>query len=212
MKTAGKILKESRVEKQIRLDQVAKETKIRKKYLIALEKDDYQSLPSVTTTKGFIRNYAQYLGLNSEKMVAVFKRDCQRIQEQKQVFPFREDLNKQFKWSPRKSLFLIIILFVFSLLTYFGYQYHGLLGKPNLEVYSPIDNQQFSENQIIVKGKIAADNSVSVNGNLTQVSDQGEFSYRLLLSSGENEIIIEVANRLGRKNKQVRTVYYNKTN
>lgn len=210
MKTAGQILKEKREEKRISLDGVAQETKIRKPYLVALEKDDYQSLPSVTTSKGFIRNYAQFLGLNPEKMVAIFKRDYRR-KEQKSVFPLRRDLNKQFKWSPKKTLIAVVGLFIFVFLAYLAYQYHGLLGKPRLEIYSPTDNQRVTESQVVVKGRTDPDNSVSVNRNLTQLNDQGEFSYRLRLVSGENKIVVEATNRLGRKSSQARTVYFSKS-
>lgn len=210
MKTAGQILKENRIKKEINLNDVTRETKIRKPYLLALEKDDYQSLPSVATTKGFIKNYAQFLGLEPERVVAIFKRDYRRTQEQKGVFPPRVDLNKQFKWSPKKTLILVVALFVLAFLTYLVYQYHGLLGRPRLEIYSPVDNQQVIEEQIVIEGKTNPDNSVTINSSLTQLNEQGEFSYRFRLVSGENKIVIEATNRLGRKTRQTRTVYFSR--
>ena len=210
MKTAGQILKEKRKEKGIKLGEVAQETKIRKQYLIALEKDDYQSLSSAAVIKGFMRNYAQFLDLNPERVIAIFKRDYRRTKEQKPVFPLRKDLTKQFKWSPKKTLILVVALFIFGFLTYLGYQYHGLLGRPGLEIISPADNQTVTEEQIVIEGKTDPDNSVSINGDLTQLNDQGEFSYRLRLASGENKIVIEAINRIGRKTRQTRTVYLNK--
>ena len=210
MKTAGQILKENRERKEISLDDVARETKIRKPYLIALEKDDFQSLPSIATIKGFIRNYALFLSLEPNEIIAIFKRDYRRLQEQKGIFLPRIDLDKQFKWTPKRTLILVVILFVVLFSAYLAYQYHGLLGKPSLEVYSPTDNQQVSEEQIVAVGKTNPDNSVSINGNLTRLDDQGEFNYRLRLISGENKIVIEATNRLGKKAKIVRTVYLNK--
>lgn len=210
MKTAGQILKEARKKKQIELNEVAQETKIRKPYLLALEKDDFQSLPSIATIKGFIRNYAQFLGLRPERVIAVFKRDYRRAQEQKGIFPPRIDLSEQFKWTPRKTLITTIALFIIAFLAYLTYQYHGLLGRPSLEIYLSADNQQITEEQIVVKGKTDSDNSVMINGNLAQVDDQGEFNYRLRLTFGENKIVIEVVNRLGRKARQTRTVYLSK--
>jgi len=210
MKTAGQILKENRLKRQIGLDEVARETKIRKRYLADLEKDDYQSLPSLATIKGFIRNYAQFLGLEPEKVVAVFKRDYRRTQEQKIVFPPKIDLNKQFKWNPKKTLIVVVALFIVAFLTYLAYQYQGLLGKPRLEIDSPVDNQLVTEEQIVVEGRTDPDNSVTINGSLTQLSERGEFVYRLRLISGENKIVIETTNRLGRKTRQTRTVYLNK--
>lgn len=210
MKTSGQILKENRTKKEISLDEVAQETKIRKRYLSALEKDDYQPLPSLATIKGFIRNYAQFLDLEPEKVAAVFKRDYRRTQEQKIVFPPKIGLNKQFKWSPRKTLILIVTLFIVVFSTYLAYQYHGLLGRPRMEIYSPADNQQVIEEQIVVEGKTDPDNSVTINGSLTQLNNKGEFVYRLRLISGENKIVIETTNRLGRKTRQTRTVYFSK--
>ncbi|MBU3957223.1 hypothetical protein KKI19_03070 [Patescibacteria group bacterium] len=101
-------------------------------------------------------------------------------------------------------------MFIIVFLTYLAYQYHGLLGKPSLEIYSPVDNQQVNEEQIMIKGKTNPDNSVTINDSLAQLNDQGEFSYRLRLVSGENKIVVEAINRLGRKTRQTRTIYFGK--
>jgi len=210
MKTAGQILKENRQKKKVKLDQVAQGTKIRKRYLVALEKDNYQLFSSIVTIKGFLRNYAQFLGSNPEKILAVFKRDYRQTQGQKLIFQSKTNLYRQFGWSPKKTLVLIVVLFVIALLSYLGYQYYAFLGRPGLEIYSPTDSQQATEEQIIVKGKTNPDNSVAINGYLIRLDDQGEFNYRLRLISGENKIVVEVTNRLGRKTRQERTVYFNK--
>ncbi|HUV42741.1 MAG TPA: helix-turn-helix domain-containing protein [Patescibacteria group bacterium] len=212
MKTAGQILREKRKKKGLSLDEIAQEIKIRKQYLIALEKDRYQFFPSITTNRGFIRNYAQYLGLEPDRVLAVFRRDYQRTQEQKLVLPSGESLNKQFRWSPRKTLISLVALFIIIFLTYLGYQYHSLLGKPRLEVYSPIDNEKIVNEEVLIEGGTDPDNSVTINGRLTQLDEEGKFSYRLRLTSGENKIVIEATNRIGRKTKQTRTIYYSKTN
>lgn len=210
MKTAGQILKESRRKKRISLDQIAQETKIRKRYLAALEKDDYQSIPSVTTAKGLMRNYAQFLGIEPEGILAVFRRDYRRIQEQKLVLQPGDDLDKGVKWNPKKSLILVVVLFALAFSAYLVYQYHSLLGNPGIEIYSPEDKKQTVENQLQVKGRTDPDNSVSINGNLVRLNNQGEFNYRLRLTSGENEIVIEATSRLGKKTRETRTVYLNK--
>ena len=75
MKTAGEILKQTRKKKRISLKRAAKETKIHFQYLQALEEDNYQKLPSLTSAKGFLKNYAEFLGLSSIKIMALFRRD-----------------------------------------------------------------------------------------------------------------------------------------
>lgn len=61
--TTGQLLKSRREEKGISLDQAVQETRIRLSYLKALEEDDLDSFPGSTYRKGFLHNYAQFLGI-----------------------------------------------------------------------------------------------------------------------------------------------------
>ncbi len=63
----GSELKKIREELQIPLEQVASDTRIRLSILQDLEDDAYSELSSSTQTKGFLRLYAQYLGLGNIK-------------------------------------------------------------------------------------------------------------------------------------------------
>ena len=63
----GSELKKIREELQIPLEQVASDTRIRLSILQDLEDDAYSELSSSTQTKGFLRLYAQYLGLGNKK-------------------------------------------------------------------------------------------------------------------------------------------------
>ena len=65
MKTVGSILKEARTARNITLAQTEEATKIRLKFLKAIESDDYSGLPSLSYAKGFVKNYSEYLGLDS---------------------------------------------------------------------------------------------------------------------------------------------------
>ena len=57
---------EARERKGVDLLRAERETKIRVKYLSALESGEYADLPGAVYTKGFLRNYALYLGLDPE--------------------------------------------------------------------------------------------------------------------------------------------------
>lgn len=63
----GSELKKIREEHKIPLEQVASDTRIRLSILQDLEDDAYSELSSSTQTKGFLRLYAQYLGLGNKK-------------------------------------------------------------------------------------------------------------------------------------------------
>ncbi|NLE94050.1 MAG: helix-turn-helix domain-containing protein, partial [Chloroflexi bacterium] len=63
----GSQLKKIREEHAIPLEQVASETRIRLSILHDLEDDAYSELSSSTQTKGFLRLYAQYLGIDPDE-------------------------------------------------------------------------------------------------------------------------------------------------
>jgi hypothetical protein len=68
----GSSLREARTRRQISIAQVEQATKIRGKYLRALEEEQFDMLPSQTYVKGFLRTYADYLGLDGQLYVDEF--------------------------------------------------------------------------------------------------------------------------------------------
>jgi len=69
MQTIGQRLKAAREEKQLTLDKVFEATRIRVAYLRALELDDLSSMPSPVQARGYLRNYAEYLGLDLDQLL-----------------------------------------------------------------------------------------------------------------------------------------------
>ena len=65
----GSSLREARVRRGVELAQVAAETRIRTRYLQALEDERFELLPGSVYGKGFLRAYADYLGLESQLFV-----------------------------------------------------------------------------------------------------------------------------------------------
>jgi transcriptional regulator with XRE-family HTH domain len=65
----GEELRRSREVREVSLESIAAATKISVRYLTALEKGDYSRLPAPVFTRGFIRAYAGYLGLDPDEMV-----------------------------------------------------------------------------------------------------------------------------------------------
>jgi cytoskeleton protein RodZ len=65
----GNSLREARVRRGIEFPQAELATKIRGKYLRALEEEHFEVLPAETYVKGFLRTYAEYLGLDGQLYV-----------------------------------------------------------------------------------------------------------------------------------------------
>jgi len=68
----GSSLREARERRNLSYGQVEAETAIRTRYIRALEDEDFHILPGPTYTKGFLRAYAEYLGLDGQPFVDEF--------------------------------------------------------------------------------------------------------------------------------------------
>lgn len=69
----GEILREAREKRGLSLSDVENETKIRSKYLAALESEDFKEIPGDAYVLGFLRNYARFLNLDSDQIVNSYK-------------------------------------------------------------------------------------------------------------------------------------------
>ncbi|MHB8870033.1 MAG: helix-turn-helix domain-containing protein [Thermoleophilia bacterium] len=68
----GDTLREARIRQDLTLKDAEDALKIRGKYLQALEQDDFEVLPGATFVRAFLRTYAEYLGLDSDVLVAEY--------------------------------------------------------------------------------------------------------------------------------------------
>jgi cytoskeletal protein RodZ len=80
MESIGEKLRQAREEKGYTLEQVARETHIAKRFLSAMEEEDFDIFPGEPYLLGFLRTYTEFLELDSQEMVALYKN--LKIQEQ----------------------------------------------------------------------------------------------------------------------------------
>jgi transcriptional regulator with XRE-family HTH domain len=135
----GERLVAAREARGIDLLRAERETKIRRTYLAALERGDYAALPGAVYVRGFLRNYATYLGLDAEEAVAQWHRDAPAgVPEPAIVMP-------QALTAPRKGLVLssgvvvaaVVTLVVLAILAYIGFQLIRFSEPPPLSVVDP---------------------------------------------------------------------------
>jgi cytoskeletal protein RodZ len=72
----GQRLKQTREARYLTLERASEDTRIRVLFLQALEADDYSVIPSAAQGRGFLRNYAEYLELNIDEMIAEIQRNA----------------------------------------------------------------------------------------------------------------------------------------
>lgn len=205
MKTVGEMLKESRLSKGFSLAYIEQATKIRLKFLEAIENDDYSSLPSPAYAKGFVKNYSEFLNLNSQKILAFFRRQNKEI-PRSSLLPkgIGEPLNRSWlQLTPGRFLALLLVGLVGAFLFYFGIQYRRLRQPPLLIITTP-QNQTITVNKRVeIVGRTDPDATVTVNSASVLVRSDGSFFDQVSLESGVNKITIIATSRLGKSTTSV---------
>ena len=69
MASVGQQLQKARLAKGLTADEVAKALKLSPRQVVAMEDDNWSSLPCNTIIRGFVRNYARLLGLNADSLM-----------------------------------------------------------------------------------------------------------------------------------------------
>lgn len=73
----GAILRQARTRREVELSEVEAATRIRLKYLRAIEAEDWDALPESVYARGFIRTYASFLGLDGERLAEEYRREVE---------------------------------------------------------------------------------------------------------------------------------------
>jgi cytoskeletal protein RodZ len=102
----GNSLREARLRQEYELPRVEADTKIRAKYLRALEEERFDVLPGETYVKGFLRTYAEYLGLDGQLYVDEFNSRFTREEEPQA----RERPRRQARSRAVESNFVVVAL------------------------------------------------------------------------------------------------------
>src|SRR3972149_689019 len=171
---AGEKLREIRLEKGLSLEDVSKSTKIKTPFLESIENGDYQKLPPVSYAKGFVRNYAKFLGLPEKEIMAVFRRE---FDEEKtyRVLPKGFDQRKEFPVSGFKIKQTAVLIFVIFVIFagYILFQYRYAFINPPLSVSFPKDKLSILSSYVKVIGKTDPNSTVFVDKDAVSVDQNG---------------------------------------
>lgn len=209
MRTVGQALKQERERKFYSIEEIEKATKIRKELLEALEKGDYKKLPPPTFVQGFIKNYSKFLGLNSEQMLAIYRREFSEIKNPPRIMEsFSNPMNhKGFKITPAKFIGGVIMTLVLVFFGYLWFEYRFLIGAPFLEVIEPQDQQSITVDKLTVSGRSDSEAKVTINNQEIQLDTLGKFSQEINLSDNVNNIVVKAVAKNGKETKIERTVF-----
>lgn len=75
MRELGSRLVRAREARGLTLEDAERDTRISRRYLQALESEQFEAIPAPVYARGFLRSYSQYLGLDAQEMLSLFPRD-----------------------------------------------------------------------------------------------------------------------------------------
>ena len=112
VESIGGLLLRARKKKKISLEKAARETKIKKEFLTALEQEKFDELPGEIYVRGFLTAYARYLGIKTEKISELYKEMRPAIFEKKSIR--LSSPNHSFRHYRKIWIGILIILLIVS--------------------------------------------------------------------------------------------------
>ena len=215
MARLGEALRTERERMGLTLEQAAEDTRIREKFLRALENGDYQTLPGAVYTKGFLRNYAEYLSLDPDALILQFQSERGTPDAPRSFEPMRPIMRRSVILTPAVLVPLVVLAAVALFLAYLYYQFTTFAILPRLEITEPAGDAIVQVGEYTVQGRTVPDGRLTVRVDpgpeiitgLRAASD-GTFSVRVPLKPGANHVEVRVRDAADKQNDLSRTIRF----
>ena len=198
----GEVLRTAREAKGVDLARVERDTKIRARYLTALETGDYAELPGSVYTKGFLRNYAAYLGLDPEYLVDLYRLESAApLTERPTVHapprPITTRRNRALVVTPGAIAAALLTVGVAAIIIYLVAEFVTFARTPDLVITDPAGPVTHDQLEYTIVGTTEPNSRITIKGlreNPSVTADaNGNFSIVVGLVPGSNVITL-VAN------------------
>lgn len=209
----GEFLKNTREEKKLGIDFCSSSLKIHKRFLQAIEENNYKVFDNYFQAQGFVQNYLEFLELKASDYMprwrGDFYTDFSHFDEKQEKF-YKPKKSKMlnFTISLNKVLYTFTFLIVIGFLSYVGYQYNETLSNPYLEIIKPQTNEVVEEDLIDIFGKTESDSVLRINNEKITLATDGNFSTSLKLAEGINTFKFTATNPFGKETSRVLHIIY----
>ena len=177
---ASIILKNAREDKDLSIEEVSKKLKISTKYLQAIEGEQKSAFPDEPYCSLIIKDYANFLGLNGDDVISLFRRDFAGNSKSATA------TNNQFSITPQFTFRLATIAVIILFISYIVLEYLKFNRPPELKVDWPL-----ASNSAEISGVTDPESTIRVNNDLIIVDQLGKFHKNLDLSRTNTKVVIE---------------------
>ena len=193
-----------RKRRHLSLEQAEEATKVRRRFLEALEEGDYASLPADVYTMGFLAKYAEFLGGNKDDLLGAYHRERGSNENVRLLTPKRFLQEKRFILTPKLTILGLVILIFVGIIGYIFYSVENFTSPPNLEISSPVAESIINQDNVEVVGKTDIGVTLQINDQTVLIDDKGNFQESVKLQPGLNNIELRATNRI--KKETVKTI------
>ena len=208
----GEVLRAAREAKGVDLTRVERDTKIRERYLSALERSEYRELPGAVYTKGFLRNYGAYLGLDPEYLIDLYRIESaaaagERPRMPAPPRPLAARRSRAFVVTPGAVVAAILTILVGGFVAYLGFEFVNFARTPELRILEPAgDVTGYTQMRYTIRGVTEPNARVSVDGLRENPSvdadEEGSFRVTVNLVPGSNVITLTAFDPLTRRDSE----------
>lgn len=206
----GQRLKRKREWQHQSLLDVSRALKITEKSLKAIEELDVEKLPAQVYARGFVKLYAEFMGLDAEQTVKDFTTELAnlRVSKEQKITPqqLRSFRGPKLIITPRLIAVTAGVLVAIIALSYLFFEVRGFTRAPMLTLSSPVDDSRVKENNVTVKGKTDPTAEVKINGEKVFVQSDGSFSETIGIGPGLNKITVSAKSIGGKESAVTREV------
>ncbi len=201
--TLGEKLRQLREERHMRVYDLSHKINVKSAYIEALEKGQYNQLPTKVYVKGFVRSYARFFGVTEHVLINLFEREYSvynNINNKEE----EETVNKlpqvpRFVFTPRILMVGVGFVFLLAIGIYLYFGIDNFVSSPWIIVEQPMQNSIVTEDFVIIQGKTRNNSRVFINGQQTFVNMDGSFSEKVGLSFGINVIQVKSINKFDKE-------------
>ncbi len=198
----GETLQAARERKGVDLYRAERDTKIRLRYLSALEDSDYDELPAPVYVKGFLRNYAIYLGLDPDEVLDRWHDEMEQMRTATRVavapppMPLVEPGGRRVTITPGMFVAGLVLLVVVAFVGYLGVQFLRFVEVTPIELTYPADRfTEIDAESVVLEGTSGPGAVITIRGSgdalySTNANDVGAWSREVILARGRNNFSI----------------------
>jgi cytoskeletal protein RodZ len=203
--TVGEILRQRRRYKNLKIETVAQAINIRADYLLALEEERWDQLPTGLYGKNFLKEYASFLGLKPAELLKNWQNQSAGSLPSD---PFSQKIVKKRKFIIfpkiiRTSLIIVAVLICFLYLVFY---FKKVISPPDLTISQPAQNLRTGNSSIVVSGWTEPEAEVKINNQAILIGNNGYFSQSVNLKNGLNSLVITSQNKYSQENIVTREI------